>query len=118
VARLLVTGAADSDAAAIIGDLADKAGARVAARYDAEFDRLYRRLESFPTSGSPRPALGAGVRIGVVPPFIVIYEYFEADDTVTILRLVHGRREVTRRLLKTPSSRRGGASATGAPSPR
>ena len=40
----------------------------------------------------------AGVRIGIVPPYIVIYRYTEDNDIVTILRIVHGRRNITRTL--------------------
>jgi len=45
VARVVITAAADADAAAIIDDLAAKAGANVAVRYDADFDALYQRLK-------------------------------------------------------------------------
>src|ERR1700727_2723670 len=75
VARVVLTASADADTAFILRDLAAKAGANVARRYDAEFDTLYRRLERFPESGAPRPALGALVRIGIVSPYNVIHEY-------------------------------------------
>ena len=104
MARVAITASADADTASILADLAAKAGANVAARYDADFDALYRRLEQFPESGSPRPALGRLVRIGVVSPYNVIHEYVEADDAVTILRIVHGRRRFTRRMLNQPAT--------------
>jgi toxin ParE1/3/4 len=103
VARVVITASADADSGAIISDLAAKAGANVAVRYDADFDALYRRLEKFPESGAPRPAPGRLVRIGVVSPYTVIHEYIEADDVVTILRVLHGRRRVTRRMLNRPT---------------
>jgi plasmid stabilization system protein ParE len=34
-----------------------------------------------------------------VSPYIVIYRHTEAADTVTILRIVHGRRRITGTLL-------------------
>jgi toxin ParE1/3/4 len=43
------------------------------------------------------PALGPNVRIGVVSPYIVIYRH--AEDTVNVLRIVHGRRRITDKLL-------------------
>ncbi len=50
-----------------------------------------------------RPAIGQNIRIGIVSPYIVIYRYSERDDTVTVLRLVHGRRRITGKLLsETP----------------
>lgn len=88
MARVVVTAPADADTAAIIGGLAAKAGVNVAARYDADFDALYQRLERFPESGPPRPALGPLVHIGIVPPYVLIYEY---------------SRKITRRLLKRPA---------------
>lgn len=69
MARIVITASADADTAFILDDLAAKAGANVAARYDADFDPLYRRLERFAESGAPRPALGRLVRIGVVSPY-------------------------------------------------
>jgi len=104
VARVVITDPADADSTEIIRDLTAKAGELVADRYEAEFDALYRRLERFPGSGSPRPALGRLVRIGVVSPYNVIHEYVEADDAVTILRIVHGRRRFTRRMLNRPTT--------------
>ena len=102
MARLIITASADSDTASILDDLADKAGVSVAARYNADFDALYRRLERFPESGSLRPALGRFVRIGLVSPYTIIHEYIASDDALTILRIVHGRRRITRRMLNRP----------------
>jgi toxin ParE1/3/4 len=90
VARVLITDPADADSAAIIGDLTTKAGELVADRYDAEFDALYRRLEAFPESGSP---------------YVVIYRHIPDDDLVAIVRILHGRRRITRRLSAQPLSR-------------
>ncbi len=104
--RVALTASADADTAFILGDLSAKAGATVAVRYDAEFDALYRRLERFPESGAPRPALGLRVRIGIVSPYNIIYEYGETDDVVTVMRIVHGRRRITRRLLNQPVTER------------
>ncbi len=105
MARIVLTASADADTAFILGDLIAKAGANVAARYDAQFDALYRRLKSFPESGSPRPALGQHVRIGIVSPYTIIHEYIEADDVVTIMRILHGRRQITRDMLNRPPVR-------------
>jgi toxin ParE1/3/4 len=47
----------------------------------------------------PRLALGPNTRVAIVFPYILIYEYVTHDDTVTVLRILHGRRNVTRALL-------------------
>jgi toxin ParE1/3/4 len=78
--------------------LADTAGPDVAARYRREIDGLYDRLVMFPRSGGPRPSFGRHARIGVVSPYVVIYDY--RPDTVTILRILDGRRNITRRLVR------------------
>lgn len=83
----------------ILADLAATAGHRVAARYLDLFEALYDRLSPYPEGGAPRLTLGQDVRIGIVSPYIVIYRYAAHDDTVTVLRIVHGRRRITGKLL-------------------
>jgi toxin ParE1/3/4 len=83
----------------IIAYLAGNAGSNLAARYVASFEQLYDRLADHPGSGARRPSLGPHVRIGIVPPYIVINEHDPAGDTVIILRIVHGRRKITGDLL-------------------
>ena len=98
MARVVVSAPADSDRRDIVDYLAAHAGYVTAERYNAAFSTVYRRLADFPDIGSPRPALGDFVRVAFVHPFLVIYEH--TDDLVTIFRVLHGRRDVTRDLLK------------------
>jgi toxin ParE1/3/4 len=100
VARVVVTPEADADSAFIIADLSKKAGVRVADRYEADFDIVYDRLANHPQSGAPRPRLGRHVRICIVSPYIVFYEHAAADDDVTIMRIAHGRRKITRQFVR------------------
>jgi toxin ParE1/3/4 len=99
MARLIVSLLAQSDTSYIAHDLTFKAGHAVAARYLDSFDKLYARLVDYPRSGPSRPMLGPHIRIGVVSPYIVIYEYDVPTDLVTILRIVHGRRRITGKML-------------------
>jgi toxin ParE1/3/4 len=99
MARVVFSGLADLDIDGIFIDLAAKAGRFVAAKYDWLFNRLYDRLADYPNSGAARPALGDDIRIGIVTPFIVIYRYAEVSDTVTVLRVVDGRRRISGRML-------------------
>lgn len=103
MARVIVTPSADADTAEILAYLAAKAGYGVAARYNASFERLYDNLADFPASGSPRPKIGAGVHIGIVSPYVVIYRHTEATGAVRVLRIVHGSRRITGRLLRGAS---------------
>jgi toxin ParE1/3/4 len=101
MARLIVSLLAQADATYIARNLTAKAGHAVAARYLDSFEKLYDRLTHHPASGAPRPAIGPHVRIGIVSPYIVIYEHDAAQDTVTIFRIVHGRRKITGKMLLT-----------------
>jgi toxin ParE1/3/4 len=94
VARAVVTPSADADTAEIVS------GYLVAARYTASFERLNDHLADFPAAGALRPNLGAHIRIGIVPPYIVIYRHTEADGVVTVLRIVHGSRRIAGKLLR------------------
>ncbi|HYD08376.1 MAG TPA: type II toxin-antitoxin system RelE/ParE family toxin [Reyranella sp.] len=94
MARLVIT----IHAAAITAMLADNAGPDVAARYRREIDALYDRLIMFPRSGAPRPSWGRYARLAVVEPYVVIYDH--RPDVVTVLRILDGRRNITRRLVR------------------
>jgi toxin ParE1/3/4 len=100
MSRLIVSLKARADTSDIIKDLANKAGYGVAAAYAASFAGVNERLAEFPDSGARRPVLGPRVRICVVSPYVVIYEHMEADDTVVVLRIVHGRRKIGRKFLR------------------
>ncbi len=99
MAQLRVSMLAQSDATSIARDLALKAGVSVAAKYIAAFDKVYSRLLIYPESGPLRPAIGKRIGMAVVPPYAILYEFEESIDTVTILRIVHGRRKMTGEML-------------------
>jgi len=99
MARLIVSLLAQADTTYIAHDLAFKAGHAVAARYLESFEELYARVADWPEIGAPRPALGPHVRIGIVSPYVALYEYDVAQGTVTIFRVVHGRRKITGKML-------------------
>jgi toxin ParE1/3/4 len=104
-ARILIASTADADVEDIFKDLAATAGHRIALRYNDLFERLYDQLADHPDSGAPRPALGPEIRIGIVSPYIVIYRHSAEDGTVTVLRVVHGRRRITDALLNQTHQR-------------
>jgi toxin ParE1/3/4 len=99
MARVRFTASAAADSAAILSDLNAKASHQIATKFGNRFTKLYDRLAGHPESGPPRPALGPNIRIGIVSPYIVIYRYIEADDVVTLLRIVHGHRKIAGKLL-------------------
>jgi toxin ParE1/3/4 len=98
--RVIVTELADADTAAIVDGLARAAGLRVAIRYSARLEAVYNLLERAPESYQARPRLGPEIRVAVIFPYLVIYRYRKADDTVSIVRILDGRRDVTQRLVR------------------
>ena len=98
--RLVVTEDADTDLTEILVYLEREAGARVAEAYGCKIGDCLTRLVEFPGIGTRRPALGGDTRIGIVRPYILIYDYAADADTLTLLRIVHGKRDITRRLIR------------------
>ena len=98
MAKVVITRLAFDDIDTIITRLAIHAGWPVSARFEVEFAALFDRLAQFPGSGAPRPKLGKHTRIGIVSPFVVIYDF--KQDKVLVLRVVHGRRKITRKLAR------------------
>ncbi len=96
--RVAVTELAKRDVRHILSDLNRRASYRIAARYAAEFKSVFQRLAEFPATGAPRPGLGPQCRIALVLPYLVIYDF--ADDEVIVQRVLHGRRNVTRALIR------------------
>ena len=96
--RVVVSELADADTAAILFYLNRQAGYAIAEKYIRAFDELYDRLAAFPNLGAPRPELGPAARICPIAPYIVIYEC--GNDQVTVLRLLHSHRNITRELLR------------------
>ena len=103
MARVIISGSADADFATILIDLSQRAGPDIAAKFTIRFERLYGRLAHFPGIGSPRPGLGRNVRIIPVVPYVAIYRYADGDDIVSVVRIIHGRRNITRKLLRSAS---------------
>jgi plasmid stabilization system protein ParE len=98
MAQVIVAEQAKRDLRRILSDLNERAGYRVAERYADEFKAAYRRLAHVPAGGPPRRALGPKTRIAIVLPYIVIYDH--EDDAVTVVRVLHGRRNITRDLIR------------------
>ena len=98
--RLTVTADAERDTGNILSYLAREAGQEIAERYAKQFRATIERLLHWPESGAPRPVLGEAVRIVVVSPYVLIYEYSRSDDTLALLRILHGRRNITEELVR------------------
>jgi len=98
--RLVVAADAATDTSEILAYLEREAGPRVPEDYGRCFRTTVERVVDFPGSSAPRPALGSNARIAIVSPYILIYDYAREDDTIMLLRVLHGRRNITRDLLR------------------
>jgi toxin ParE1/3/4 len=95
---IVVSPKADADVNDMLQRLSDLAGPAVARRYAQELAAIYERLAIFPESGARRESLGAKTRIAVLSPYVVVYDH--ANATVRIIRVIDGRRNITRRLVR------------------
>jgi toxin ParE1/3/4 len=100
VTDIVLTHSAHRDLTRILAEIHTNAGIASAHKYDAEFSRTFARLMQFPDSGAPRPRLGVNTRLSVVYPYLIYYRRSAAADIVLIMRILHGRREITRGMLE------------------
>lgn len=101
MARVLVTELAKADVRDTLTDLNFRAGFKVASQYASDFKAAYGAIAQFPGQGAPRPKLGPKTRIRVVSPYIDIYDH--DSDGAIILRVLHGHRKITKRLVRSKS---------------
>ncbi|HAH11604.1 MAG TPA: hypothetical protein DCL54_10895 [Alphaproteobacteria bacterium] len=99
MAEVEVTEPAIADIAAILEHLEARAGRTIADRYTQGFIDAYDRLAQFPEQGAPRPRLGMDVRLLMVPPYNLLYRYDGNLDLVRVLRVLHGRRKISRKMV-------------------
>jgi toxin ParE1/3/4 len=100
MARLIVSEEARGDISTILSYLRREAGSPVALEYSDGFGNAGDLLAQFPGMGTPRPELGTNARSVMVKPYILIYDYDKSEDVVTLLRVVHGRRNITAGLIR------------------
>jgi len=92
VRRVTITPAADRDADEIFAYIAGENPLAA----EGQIQRLFtaaKRLADFPERGRARPELGSGARTIVVGRYLLLYRV--GPDSVDILRIVHGARELS-----------------------
>jgi toxin ParE1/3/4 len=95
--QLSIVARADYDE--IMDYLRNAGGQAVVDRYQADFFAAFDQIAAFPGSGAPRRNLGATVRLLVLKPYSIYYEGRPKSDVVLVLRILRGRRRVTKKLL-------------------
>lgn len=103
--RLIVSREAETDLDEVLDYLEQEAGARTVLSYAKRFRKTLLSLAEFPGAGTLRPALGRKARISIVYPYVLIYDYDDGGDTLVLLRILHGRRNITKRLVLRARSR-------------
>jgi toxin ParE1/3/4 len=96
MAQLIVAPQAQVDLDDILDYLTREAGDPVACRYGESFRGAFAFLTEFPRTGAPRPNFGATMRIKTIWPYV--YHYSADNDTVRLIRILHGRRNITTKL--------------------
>jgi toxin ParE1/3/4 len=79
--------------------LSGHAAPNVADNYMVAFEGHANVLRDFPRSGAPRPKLGKDVRMVVEWPYVMLYR--PVGEEVVILRVLDGRRRITRKLVRS-----------------
>jgi toxin ParE1/3/4 len=96
MAVVIILPAARQDRFEILLRVAEKAGPKSVSKYSKRFTDLFAQLADFPASCQARPKLGRGIRVGSVKPYLVIYHYAKTRNTVTVLRIMHAKRNITK----------------------
>jgi toxin ParE1/3/4 len=99
MATVVVSGRADADFAEISAKQVAEYGRPVAMKYGRAFESLLDRLADNPNSCVARPRLGRQIRICVVYPFLLVYRHVSSERRVEVLRVIYGRRRLTRKLI-------------------
>jgi toxin ParE1/3/4 len=97
--RLLFSPAASADLDKITEDIVAAAGPQLALSFVARMQRSLKNLAEFPRIGRRRPNFGQGVRSWAFSPYIAFYR--TQDDDVQIIRILHGKRRITRSLVRS-----------------
>ena len=99
MAAVVRTPLAEADLDGILTDLDEKNPA-AAERYATHFADKADFLSRFPEAGSPRPEIAPDVRSTLIKPYVIFYRF--RQDTVHILRILHGRRDLRRIMEEEP----------------
>jgi toxin ParE1/3/4 len=89
--KIIVSDEADNDLLQVSSYLSERSVQATQSVLD-DINRCFASLTSFPGRGSPRPDLGLDVRSVIVSPYLVFYA--ARRDHVTILRVLHGNRDI------------------------
>jgi toxin ParE1/3/4 len=99
MAQVRLSTVAQADFDEILDYLTQAAGTRTAADYAERLRACVNRIAEFPGLGSPRRRLGPQTRATSVDPYLIFYDAGPRSKIVHVLRILHGRRNITPRLI-------------------
>ncbi len=101
MARIIVSQQAEQDLAQIVDEISDRAGPATA---DRLFDRIIAIIDKLSVvpraAGRLIPGLGRDIRCHPIGAYNVYLRYDEAADTLFVVRVIHGRRNITAALFE------------------
>lgn len=100
MSRLVVTSFARGDRDEILRYLSREAGPGVARKFAERFRQCALNLLEMPAYGPLRPELGRDCRVVIVVPYLLIYDHNPKTNEVVLLRILHGKRNITEKLLR------------------
>ncbi|MBX9590692.1 MAG: type II toxin-antitoxin system RelE/ParE family toxin [Hyphomonadaceae bacterium] len=101
MARIIVSPQAEHDLAQIVDEISDTAGPAVAGNLLGRIVAVIDKLALVPNaSGRLVPALGKEIRCHAIGSYNVYLRYDEAADVLLVVRVLHGRRNITAALFE------------------
>ena len=80
--------------------LTEMAGEGTTQKYAGEFADAVDLIQTMPAMGALRPRLGENIRAILILPYIMFYHFNEEAQQVQVLRILHGKQDITKNLLK------------------
>jgi len=99
MAQVVLSPQARLDLLSILEQRSDVAGPRTARTYDNDFKQIIENLATFPGTGTPHPRLGPETRVASVEPYLIFYDGGPRSEVVHVLRILHGRRDISPELI-------------------
>lgn len=99
MAGFRLSSAAQADFDEIIDYLVNVAGSRIAVDYAERLRASVNLVAQSPGIGSPRRHLGPETRVTIVRPYLIFYDGGPRSETVHVLRILHGHRNITPELI-------------------
>ena len=98
--RLVLSAEADDDLADLLNQSVMRWGEEQARRYAQAIERAFALLSNNPNLGRLRADLQPDLRSYPVQRHIIVYPL--RDDTLIVMRILHGRMDITRALREMP----------------